>query len=220
MWPRALLRGQNVLVELVPLPMQAPDRSYPPFDSPEYLYEIKFDGYRGLARVEEGKARLFTKSRAEATTWFPEIVQALSGLSGGPHILDGEIAVLDEFGRSDFWTLRERASRRRWYPGAPHCTYLPFDILMFNGRDVRELPLVMRKELLADLLAPLPKTGVLYVQDFDADASLFPRFVLALELEGFMAKKRDSPYLSGVGSPLWKKIKRKGAVEPHRFRRR
>ena len=64
MWPRALLRGQNVLVELVPLPMQAPDRSYPPFDSPEYLFEIKFDGYRRLARVEEGQARLFTKSRA------------------------------------------------------------------------------------------------------------------------------------------------------------
>lgn len=204
---------------LVPLPMRAPDRSYAPFDSPDFLYEIKFDGYRGLARVENGTARLFTKSRVEATAWFPEIVHALSSIKGGPHILDGEVAVLDEYGRSDFWKLRERASRRRWYPGAAQCTYMAFDLLMFEGRDVMELPLVMRKELLADLLAPLPQRCVMYVKDFDADASLFPRFVLAYELEGFMAKRKSSIYEPGVRSDSWRKIKRKGAVEPQRFKR-
>lgn len=200
--------------------MRAPDRSYLPFDSPDFIYEIKFDGYRGLARVEDGTARLFTKSRVEATKRFPEIAQALSALPGGPHILDGEIAVLDQYGRSDFWKLRERASRRRWYPGAPHCTYMAFDMMMCNGQDVMDLPLVMRKELLAELLAPLPKNSVMYVQDFDADASLFPRFVLAYELEGFVAKRKSSPYLPGVRSDDWRKIKRKGAVEPQRFKRK
>ena len=60
----------------------------------------------------------------------------------------------------------------------------------------------------------------MYVKDFDADASLFPRFVLAYELEGFMAKRKSSIYEPGVRSDSWRKIKRKGAVEPQRFRRR
>lgn len=199
--------------------MRAPDRSYAPFDSPEFIYEIKFDGYRGLARIEDGRARLFTKSRAEATTWFPEIVAALSRINGGPHVLDGEIVVLDEYGRSDFWKMRERASRRRWYSGAPQCTYMSFDIMVYDGKDVMDMPLLMRKELLSDLLAQLPKKCVMYVQDFDADASLFPRFVLAYELEGFMAKRKSSRYIPGERSDDWRKIKRKGAVEPHRFKR-
>lgn len=200
--------------------MQALEKSFAPFDSPDHIFEIKFDGYRGMARIERGKARLFTKSRAECTTWFPEIVTALAQIRGGPHCLDGEIAVLDEYGRSQFQPMKERASRRRWYPGAPLCTYMAFDITMFEGEDVMGLPLMMRKELLAELLAPLPKRGVLYVQHFDADASLFRRFVLAYGLEGFVAKLRDSPYQPGVRSPDWKKIKRKGAVEPQRFKRR
>lgn len=218
--PHALGQLRMQAVSLVPLPMRAPDRSYAPFDSPDFIYEIKFDGYRGLARVDSGTARLFTKNRVEATTWFPEIVHALSSIKGGPHILDGEIAVLDEYGRSDFWKLRERANRRRWYPGAPQCTFMAFDLMMVDGLDVKNLPLVMRKDLLAELLAPLSKTGVMYVQDFDADASLFPRFVLAYELEGFMAKRKSSIYEPGVRSDNWRKIKRKGAVEPQRFKRR
>lgn len=135
-------------VALVPLPMRAPERSYPPFGSRDWIYEIKFDGYRGLARVEHGSARLFTKSRVEATAWFPEIVRELAKLRGGPHILDGEFAVLDKLGRSDFWKLRERASLRRWHPGAPQATFMAFDLLMVDGRDVMELPLVMRRSCL------------------------------------------------------------------------
>lgn len=200
--------------------MQAPSRSFAPFTNAEWLYEVKFDGYRGLARIEGGKARIFSKSRLEVTSWFPEIAAALAQVPGGPHVLDGEIAVLDQYGRSDFHRLKERASKRRWYPGAPQCTYMAFDIMLCDGRNVMELPLVMRKELLADLLAPLPKAGVLYVQDFDADASLFPRFVLAFELEGFMAKRKASRYIAGERCDDWRKIKRKGAVEPQRFKRR
>ena len=71
--------------------MRAPDRSYAPFDSADFLYEIEFDGYRGLARIEKGQARLFTKSRMEVTSGFPEIVQGLSHLKGGTPILDGDL---------------------------------------------------------------------------------------------------------------------------------
>lgn len=202
--------------------MQAPERSFAPFTSEDWLFEVKYDGYRGLARVEGGSARLFTKSRIEATTWFPEIAASLSKLAGGPHILDGEIAILDDLGRSQFQALRERAARRRWYPGARPCTYVAFDLLMLDGIDTREMPLGMRKDLLAELLAPFRRRpeGVLYLQDLDADEALFTQIVLPLELEGFMAKLRTGPYLSGVRSDLWRKIKRKGAVEPQRFRNR
>lgn len=199
--------------------MQAPTRSYAPFSSPDFIYEIKFDGYRGLSRIENGKARLFSKGRHERTIWYPEVAEVLSGLKGGPHILDGEIAVIDAQGRSDFQAMRARSTRQRWYPGAPRCTFMAFDALMVDGQNVMHLPLLMRKELLAQLLKPMPKHGAMYVGHFEAEASLFERWVLKLELEGFMAKRKSGPYLSGVRSDLWRKVKRKGAVEPQRFKR-
>jgi bifunctional non-homologous end joining protein LigD len=188
-----------------------------PFTSPDWLYEIKFDGYRCLARVDAGQMQLRTKGGHDCTAWFPEVAHALAALPGGPHVIDGEVACLDDLGRSDFNRLQARAARRRWFAGCDRVTLCAFDLLVNDGHDVMGLPLIERKARLQQLLAGL--RGVLYVSDLPAKAELFEQAVLPLQLEGFVAKRRDSVYVPGERSSDWLKIKRKGAVPPGRFRR-
>ncbi len=191
-------------------PMQAPDVLREPFTSPDWLYEIKFDGYRTMAGIEGGQAELRTKSGADCTLWFPEVVDALSAIPG-THVIDGETCVLDEDGVADFNRLQTRARHRRWYPGCDPVTLCAFDILVHHGQPVMGLPLVDRKALLQQLLAGVPKRHVLFVGDLPADADLFKAMVLAgLRIEGVVAKRRASPYRPGVRSADWLKIKRPG----------
>jgi bifunctional non-homologous end joining protein LigD len=179
-----------------------------PFTSPEWLYELKFDGYRCLARVEDGRVQLTTKAGTDCTGWYPEVGQALSKLAGGPHVLDAEACVLDDIGRSDFNRLQERSARRRWYDGCDSVTLCAFDLLFENGRNIMALPLVERKARLQRLLSGAP--GVLFVGDLPARAELFSQAVEPLQLEGVVAKRRASVYAAGVRSADWLKIKRKG----------
>ena len=90
------------------------ERPIPPFAEAGWIYEIKYDGYRLMAGVKDSVVQLVTRNGADATKWFPEVVAGLSGLRGGPHVLDGEVCVLDELDRSDFNRLQNRARRRRW----------------------------------------------------------------------------------------------------------
>jgi len=92
------------------------------FEEPGWLWEIQFDGYRLMAVCGEGPIKLRTRSGADATAWFPEVVKSLAKFRGGPCVLDGEICVLDQLGRSDFDAIRERVRKRggirvlRWQP--------------------------------------------------------------------------------------------------------
>ncbi|WP_260501707.1 hypothetical protein [Aquabacterium sp. J223] len=88
-----------------------------PFDDPAWTFELKFDGWRLLAAVAGDQVELRTRNGASATRWFPEVATNLAGLAGGPHVLDGEVCVLDDLGRSDFDRLQDRARRRGWKPG-------------------------------------------------------------------------------------------------------
>jgi bifunctional non-homologous end joining protein LigD len=188
-----------------------------PFTSADWLYEIKYDGYRCMAGVAHGSVELRTKSGLECTAWFPELARALARAPGGPHVIDGEVCVLDDLGRSDFDRLRARASRKRWYEGCDAVTLCAFDLLFEAGTNIMSLPLVERKARLAKLLSNIP--SVLVVGDLPAQAELFEQAVQPLLLEGFVAKRRTSSYQPGVRSPDWLKIKRKGAVPPERFGR-
>lgn len=189
-------------------------------DAPGYLYEIKFDGWRLLACAEPGEVTLLTKTGANATAWFPELTRSLSTIPGGPHVLDGEVCVLDDLGRSDFDRLHARALRRRWYAGADPVVYCVFDLLVEDGLDITGLPLVERKARLARLLAP-KRESLLLVGHFDEGGRhLFDQAVLQLELEGLVAKRLTSTYQPGVRSTDWVKVKRKGAVPAQRFSRK
>lgn len=199
--------------------MQAPQGLRNAFTDPDWLYELKFDGYRCMAGVDGGQVRLQTKAGGDCTAWFPEIADALAKLPGGPHVIDGEACVLDEHGVSDFNRLQERARKRRLYSGAPQVTLMAFDILMRDGRRVMDLPLVRRKQLLEELLAGQPRVHLLYVADLPADADVFKAMLAAgLKIEGVVAKRKTSTYQPGVRSADWVKIKRPGWQEGREWR--
>jgi bifunctional non-homologous end joining protein LigD len=134
-------------------------------------------------------------------------------------VIDGEACVLRPDGTSDFNAFQERARRRRWYPGAPVVTLMAFDILVHDGRKVMDLPLTGRKALLEQLLGSVPTPRVMFVKDLPADATVFhsmalpPPEGLGLEIEGVVAKRRESVYKPGVRSNDWLKIKRPGWQE-------
>jgi hypothetical protein len=142
--------------------MEAPETLRQPFTDPDWLYELKFDGYRCMAGIEKAPAeppqtrlqlatdsvvrvRLLTKSGSDCTLWFPEIAEALVALPGGPHVIDGEVCVMRPDGTSDFNLLQARARRRKPYPGGPQVTLLAFDLLVHDGQSVMGRALVERK---------------------------------------------------------------------------
>ena len=149
----------------------------------------------------------------------PEVVQGLSGLPGGPHILDGEVCVLDDLGRSDFNRLQDRARRRRWYEGVDSVVFCAFDLLALNGRSLIGVPVEQRKALLQALLDPAPPS-VLHVGHFEAaEGRKLYADAKELKLEGLVAKRLGSTYQPGERSPDWVKCKVPGAVPPERFKR-
>ncbi|WP_042886284.1 hypothetical protein [Cupriavidus necator] len=194
-------------------PMLAEDRKLLPTLG-SWHYEIKYDGYRMLAGTSP--RALKTRNGADATTWFPEVVSALSALPLGAHILDGEVCVLDDIGRFDFNRLHTRARRRGWYPGADPVVYCVFDLLVYRGKDIRGEPIEARKRRLAQLLSGQPD-GVLFVQSEEDGAWLY-QCALDLRLEGVVAKRAVSEYAAGRSSN-WLKIKRPGAVLAAKFHR-
>jgi bifunctional non-homologous end joining protein LigD len=212
--------------------MQAAESPVKAFTDPDWIFEIKFDGYRTLAGIEvddqfsdlgprsknSSCVQLRTRTGKDCTRWYPEVVDQLATLPGGPHILDGEACVLDDIGRADFNRLQDRARRRCWYKDCDPVTLCLFDILVHDGREVTGLPLVERKALLQKLLARAPKRSLLYVGDFPADAGLFSQVVLALKLEGFVAKRKDSIYVPGERTFAWRKVKRTGWQKGRRWK--
>jgi bifunctional non-homologous end joining protein LigD len=183
----------------------------PPFDRPGWMWELKHDGYRCIAGVQDGKVQLATRNGADCTKWFPEVAQGLGKLTGGPHILDGEVCVLDDLGRSDFNRLQDRARRRCFYPECDAVTFCAFDLLARDGHSLIALPVEERKRQLHELLTPAVPS-VLYIGHFDAEhgRALFEQAVHQLRLEGLVAKRLGSPYRPGERSADWIKVKRSG----------
>lgn len=100
-------------------PMLLVERKHAPANEDEYIAQLKYDGYRVLAQFGNAQCVLRTRNGADCTKWFPEVAHALAALAGGQNIVDGEICVLDDLGRSDFNRLHDRARRRRWRPDDP-----------------------------------------------------------------------------------------------------
>lgn len=220
-WPGhpKLARTAEYLM-ILPAPMLLHEGRRPlPFGQPGWIYELKFDGWRMIAGVENGNVQLMTRNGADYTRAFPEVVAGLSTLPGGPHILDGECCVLDVVGRSDFQRFQDRAKRKRWYDGCDPVVYCAFDLLARDGRSLIGLPLETRKHQLAQLLTPCPHS-VLFVGHFDAaDGAKMYEQARALELEGLVGKRLGSPYQPGVRTRDWIKCKVPGAINPERFKR-
>ncbi len=190
-----------------------------PFSKPGWLYEIKYDGYRligvkGAPEDDGGRrdrrgARFYFRSGLESTVSFPDLARALAALPYEGLVLDGEVTILDREGRPDFHRLQQRgrlsrpADAERAAVRMP-AVYFVFDLLGFEGLDLRPLPLTRRKEILRRIL---PRAGPLRFADHVADRGEdFYAAVRGMGLEGMVAKKADAPYRGGR-SPSWVKVR-------------
>ncbi len=180
-----------------------------PFTKEGWLFELKLDGYRILAELHDGQVRLMTRRGNEANASFPEIVRAMGALPYRHVVLDGEVVATDDQGRPSFQRLQQRArflrpmEIRRATLENP-VTFYAFDLIAFEDRDLRDLPLSERKRLLHELLPPAG--AVHYLDHFERDGERIFAEVEKLGLEGLVAKKADSKYRGGR-SPHWLKIR-------------
>jgi bifunctional non-homologous end joining protein LigD len=168
-----------------------------------WLHEIKFDGYRIQARIENGRVALMTRSGHDWTEKFGERVPAaLRALPVATALLDGEL-VVESAGVSDFSALQSDLADGR---DDRFQLYL-FDALHLDGYDLRDAPLLQRKSLLENLLAGAGDDGPLrFSQHLDDDGDVILRHVCRLGLEGIVSKLREAPYRSGR-SKSWSKSK-------------
>lgn len=170
-----------------------------PFDREDWLFEIKWDGYRAIAAADHSKINLYSRNHNSFLEKYPPVVEALRELKHNV-LLDGEIVVVDKDGASHFEWLQH-------WPRESKGTlqYHAFDILWCNGRDVRSMPLRERKALLH---AILPKSSVLRYSDHveNEGTALFEE-MRRRGLEGMVAKKANSPYRENVRGTDWLKIK-------------
>src|SRR5438477_583645 len=178
-----------------------------PFSDPNWLFEIKWDGVRALARIENGDLTLRSRNSIDITQRYPEMASLPTALAARDAILDGEIVALDAQGRGDFERLQERmhvrAPSENLVAQIP-VVYFAFDLLYCDGYDLREAPLLERKQLLQRLLYTSERFRYADHQ-LEHGRELFD---LAAQngLEGIVAKRADSPYVSDR-SPYWVKLK-------------
>ncbi|MGN6646998.1 MAG: DNA ligase D [Cytophaga sp.] len=170
-----------------------------PFDSAEWLFEIKWDGYRAIAEIENGKVNLYSRNYISFNHKYRPIVEALESF-GHNAVLDGEIVVLNADGTSSFQGLQQYDEKP-----SPELYYCIFDILFLDGHDLRNLPLIERKQRLADIWPDLP--NIKYSDHIEQDGIKFLELARKNKLEGIMAKKADSTYRNGLRSSEWLKIK-------------
>lgn len=169
---------------------------------PEWLHEVKFDGFRILCRIEPGQVTLFTRTGQDWTAHFAEVAAAAGHLHLDGALLDGEVAVLLPDGTTSFQALQNHLQQSS--PGA--LTYFVFDLLFLAGKDLRERPLEERKQALARALAKSPRAGIRFTDHVVGNGPELFAKASALGLEGIVSKKRDAPYRSGR-TPSWLKTK-------------
>ena len=195
------------VVDLASLQPMLAEHAEEPFSAPGWVFELKHDGFRLLAAREGGRVRLQYRSGA-ATAVFPELASALATLPFDL-VLDGEVVVLDEEGRSSFQRLQKRVQLRKSSDIERAARELPatvfaFDLLSVQGHDLRGLPLLERKRLLG--LALTGAGPFCYADHVEEDGVAFFAEVRHMGLEGIVAKRADSRYVPGR-SPHWLKVR-------------
>lgn len=172
----------------------------PPGD--DWIYEIKFDGYRILTRIDGGKVRLFTRNGNDWTSKIEGLAAELAALELPPAWLDGEIVVPGPHGTPDFNALQNAFDSSH----PERIQYYLFDVPFFGGHDLRQVPLQQRREFLRRLLEGRSSERLHFSEDFQAAPQDILQNACRLRLEGVIGKRRDSSYVS-QRSPSWIKLK-------------
>ncbi|MBY3231837.1 non-homologous end-joining DNA ligase [Rhizobium laguerreae] len=171
----------------------------------DWRYEIKWDGYRAHIHREAKGVRILTKNGHDWTHKFPAIAEAALALSPTTYIMDGEIVMLDEQGRSDFNLLVRSLGGRSGNRAAPDAICMVFDLFYHNGRDLRRMDYSERRQILEEGVAGA--TGAIRLsEEFDVDPDILLSKACELELEGIIAKRADARHMPGR-TGTWRKIK-------------
>ena len=180
-------------------PMKAQLTDQPAFDSPDWLFEIKWDGYRAIAEVNKTGNKLYSRNGLTFDKAYPKVFDGLKAIKKNA-IIDGEIVVFDEHGRPNFQKLQNYQNRDK-YP----IQYFVFDILELEGKSLTNLPLTERKEILRKLL---PESNVIrYCDHVEDEGRMLFREMQKMNFEGMIAKKKNSKYYIGKRTADWLKIK-------------
>ena len=178
-----------------------------PFSSPDWLFEVKWDGVRGLAYMSNGEVSVRSRTGREIAAEYPEVRDLANQLDADEAIVDGEIVVLDENGRSNFQKLQNRSGVRNpshtLLEKIP-ATYYAFDLLYCDGYDLRKTPLEQRKDLLQTILRP--NAHIRYSEHEVEKGKELYEAARQQGLEGIIGKKRDSVY-AGQRTSSWLKFK-------------
>jgi bifunctional non-homologous end joining protein LigD len=180
-----------------------------PFDGADWLFEIKWDGYRAITFLEDGTVRLVSRNQNDLTPRYPELKDLGKFVKAKQAILDGEVVALDDEGRASFTLMQQRTGFR---PGGRRAAakadvpvlYYAFDLLYLDGYDWRRVPLEERKAKLASLLTP--GNVLRYSDHYEAQGKALFEMARQKGLEGILAKKRGSFY-EERRSREWLKIK-------------
>ncbi|WP_367237157.1 DNA ligase D [Pseudomonas sp. Rh2] len=196
-------------------PSALPDKLQPQLatlvDSPpsgDWHYEVKFDGYRILARIDADDVRLFTRNGHDWSAKLSRQVEALKALGLDSAWLDGEMVVVDENGGTDFQALQNAFDTEH----DDNITYYLFDLLYLSGKDLRELPVQDRRATLAKLLEHNTSDTLKFSEDFNQPVDSLLASACRLGLEGLIGKRADSVYMSRRSSD-WIKLKCKQRQE-------
>jgi bifunctional non-homologous end joining protein LigD len=168
----------------------------------DWLYEVKFDGYRMLSRMEGSNVKLFTRNGHDWSAKVPHLVQALRGLPAQSAWIDGEIVVLADNGVPSFQALQNAFDGKR----TKDIVFYAFDLPYIAGRDIRSEPLRLRRDLLAQLIAASKDDRIRFSEAFNASPSDLIASACRMGLEGIMGKRQSAPYVSRRTDD-WVKIK-------------
>jgi len=166
----------------------------------DWLYELKFDGYRSIAFKTGGKIYLRSRNNKDFNSSYPDIVKALANMPDET-VIDGEVVALDKAGRPSFSSLQNYGSSE-----IPILYYV-FDVMVLEGIDVMREPLYRRRELLKQKILPQLIEPIKYSAEFDADLSDLIQSVRKLGLEGLVAKRKDNRYEAGLRTGAWRKMR-------------
>ena len=207
--PADLPKAKAAPLGKVPEPQLASLASHPPHGE-GWVHEIKYDGYRTLARIEDGAVQMITRNGHDWTDRYKPIAKALANLPVKNAIVDGEICVQLPNGATSFAALQDALATG----ASSKLVYFVFDLLHLDGYDLRRTPLADRKRALEPLIAAIAKEdGALhYSEHFEGEGDEFFAQAMRMRLEGITSKRADAPYDSGR-SKTWLKIKGATAAE-------
>jgi bifunctional non-homologous end joining protein LigD len=178
-----------------------------PFSDPEWIFETKWDGFRSVCFMKQGRSRFVSRNQIEMTPQYPELADIAKHVAAKEAILDGEIVALDQNGMPRFQLLQPRVGRKSGIEqlrGTAHIVYFVFDLLYADGYDLTSCSVVERKAKLAEIVGE--SNSIKVSEHVEGEGEAFFREIAKFRLEGMIAKRASSKYVPRRSAD-WLKVK-------------